>query len=123
MTLLPASAVNVPALQVIVALDGVATTTLAGRLSVKARLDAASVPVVLSIVKVSVLVLPVAIEVGEKLLLKPGGGLTVNVALVVPLLPRDDIRSPVVLTCEPGVLLVTSTVTVQLVPVATVPPV
>ncbi len=42
-----------------------------------------------------------------------GGGVTVRVSLAVPLFPKDEVRSPVVLTCAPVVLLVTSTLSVQ----------
>ena len=51
----------------------------------------------------------------------PSGRLTVKVALAAPLLPSDEVRSPLVLTLSPTLALVTSTWTVQLVPAATVP--
>ena len=123
MTLLPEVAVNVPALQVVEALAVFATPTLAGKLSVKSSPVAATVLTVLSMVNVRVLMPPETIALGEKLLLKVGGELTVSVAAAVPLFPKDEVKSPVVLTCAPAVLPVTSTVTVQLAPADAVPPV
>ena len=76
-------------------------TTPTGRLSLKFRLVAATVLAVLLMVKLRVLVPPRRMESGPKLLLKSGGGLTVKLSLAVPLLPRDEVRSPLVLTCVP----------------------
>ena len=70
---LPAEAVNVPPVQVVETLGGLATTTPAGRLSVKSKAVASTVLAVLSIVKVSVLVWKTVMSFGEKLLLKLGG--------------------------------------------------
>ena len=121
MTAEPAVAVKVPP-QVFDALEGVATTIEAGRLSVKARLSAADGFTELLIVKVKVLTPSTAISVGAKTLLKAGALLTVRVAIAGPLLPRDEVKSPEVLRWDPMVELVTSTCTVQLVPAVTDPP-
>ena len=77
----------------------------------------------LSMVNVKIVVLPTMIESGVKTLAKVGGGSTVSESLAVPLLPSDEVRSPVVLTWVPTVLLVTSTCNVQLELAPTEPPV
>ncbi|MEZ5584471.1 MAG: hypothetical protein R3F37_18430 [Candidatus Competibacteraceae bacterium] len=76
-------------------------------------------------VKVKVLRPPKPIMLGEKLLLKPGRFVvTVKLALAVPLFPKLEVKSPEKFMCVPAVLLVTSTVTVQVVPLPpTTPPV
>ena len=51
------------------------------------------------------------------------GKLTSKVSLAVPLLPRLEVSSPVVLGKLPRVLLVTSTVIVAVAPAAMLPPV
>ncbi len=65
------------------------------------------------------IIFPHSVKVGTG----DGGGVTVNVSEAVPLFPEEEVRSPVVLTKVPGVLPVTSTVTVQVLPAPTVPPV
>ena len=52
----------------------------------------------------------------------PGAAVTVKVAAAVPLLPRDEVRAPLVFAAAPTVVDVTLTCTVQVVPAATVPP-
>ena len=47
---------------------------------------------------------------------------TLNVSDAVPLLPADEVKSPVVLIWEPGTEEVTSIWIVQLAPAATLPP-
>ena len=120
---LPAEADMAPPVQVDEAAGVAATTMPPGRKSEKLSPVADSELAELSIVNTSVLGLPAKIWSGEKALAKAGGGSTVSISLAVPLLPREEVRSPVEFTCIPGVLLVTSTCTVQLVPAATVPPV
>ena len=117
--LLPAVADSVPPVQVVEAAGEAATTMPAGRLSVKLSPVAANVLAELSIVNTSVLVLPTKIWSGEKALAKVGGGSTMSELLAVPLLPREEVRSPVVLRWIPVVLLVTSICKVQLAPPAT----
>ncbi len=84
---------------------------------------AATVLPVLSIVNVSVLVSLMKIWLGLKDLEKPGVGFARRLAVAVPLLPSDEVRSPEVLTKFPGDWQVTSTVTVQTVPAGALPPV
>ena len=61
------------------------------------------------------LVWPRLIEAGLNCLVKPGRLVSTNKsAVAVPLLPRSEVRSPETLVCVPGELLVTSTVTLQL---------
>ena len=120
---LPSVAVSVPPEQLFTALPGVATSIPAGRVSVNASDVAANwVAAVLSMVNVSVLTPSTAIAVGLNALLKLGAGSTTSVSEAVPLLPDDEVRSPVVLTWLPTVDDVVSTEMVQLAPVATVPP-
>ncbi len=121
-TPVPAVAVKVP-LQLLVEFAGLATVIAAGRLSVKSRSVKPMVPALLSIEKVSVLVVPEAMASGAKTFTKPASDVTARVSFAVPLLPDDEVRSPVVLTCEPVVSLVTSTLIEQLVPLPTLPPV
>ena len=77
---LPAVAVNVPP-QLLLLFAGVAITSPAGKLSVKARLFAARAEALLSMVKLSLLGRPKPTEVGAKLFANAGGGSTVSVAL------------------------------------------
>ena len=109
----PAAAVSVPPVHVVAALDGVATITPAGSVSVKSTAVAATPLPVLSSVKLSVVVETATIESGENAFVNVGDVSTVRLSLAVPLLPPDEVRSPVVFTCVPGVVLVTSTCTVQ----------
>jgi hypothetical protein len=84
---------------------------------------AATDAAVLSIVKVRVLMPPPMIVPGPKAFASAGGwSPTVNEAVAVPLDPAADVNSPVVFTCTPAALLVTSTLTVHELPAATVPP-
>ena len=109
--------------QSVEALAGPATTMFGGRLSVKLRLAAPAPFAVLSMVKVSVDLPPKKMLDGEKALEKPGRSVaTVRSAVAGPLLPLSDVRSPEMLVCVPGVELVTSTLTVQLVDPPTPPP-
>lgn len=48
-------------------------------------------------------------------------GLPIKVLTAVPLLPREDVRGPLVLTVAPSAVLVTSKLIVQLAPAATDP--
>ena len=73
---MPAAAVRVPPVHVVDALGVGATTSPAGRLSVKAKLDAASALAELSMVKVRVLMPPAAMGSGENAFAKVGGGST-----------------------------------------------
>ncbi len=118
----PLFAVTVPPVQVVEALAGVATTTPVGRVSLKSRLVADKALLELLIVKVRVLVPPPGIAEGAKALLKDGGEATVKVSEAVPLLPEEEVSSPVVLTCEPTLLPVTFAWTVQFAPALTEPP-
>ena len=113
---LPAGAVRAPPVHVVEAAGAAATAMPAGRKSEKLSPVAGRVLAELSIVNTSVLGLPTKIWSGEKALAKVGGGSTVNISLAVPLLPREEVRSPVVLTWIPAVLLVTSICKVQLTP-------
>ena len=123
MVLPPAAAVRVPPVQVVDALGVEATTTPDGRLSVKSSPVADAVLPALSMVNSSVLIPSMTMGFAEKLLLNGGIGSTVNVSFAVPLLPRDDVKSPVVFAYVPSALLVMSTETVQPAPADTVPPV
>ena len=63
-------------------------------------------------VRVRVLRSPRETELGAKLLENPGRSVaTMRSSVAVPLLPSDDVRSPVALGWVPTVLAVTSTVT------------
>ena len=64
--------------------------------------------------KVSVETSPALISPGAKNMVKAGGGLTVSVAVLVPLLPSEDTRGPLVVMSSPLVCPVTLTVTVQI---------
>ncbi len=76
----------------------------------------------LSMVKVNVLRSPIPMELGEKLFVNPGRvKSTSRVALAEPLFPALDVKSPEVFVWNPGVLLVTLTVTVQLSSAASCP--
>ena len=77
---------------------------------------------VLSMVNVSVEDWPRLMLAGENALVKAGCGTTVSVSLALPELPRDEVRSPVVLTRAPAVAAVTSTAMIQLAEAATAPP-
>ena len=70
----PGGAVSVPSVQVVMALAGVAINTLAGKVSVKAKAVTPVPEAVLSMVKVRVLAEPGPMVLGEKALLKVGGG-------------------------------------------------
>ena len=121
-------ALSVPP-QVVAAFGDSAIETSVPRLSVKLRPLAPTVFAVLLIVKVSRLLSnkPRAIIFGANDLLNPGGAdavpVTIKVSVAVPLLPAEDVRSPVVLTYVAGVVLVTATKTSQFIEAATVPPV
>ena len=93
----PSGALTEPS-QVVEAFAGLAIVTPVGRESVKLKLLTGSLFAELSIVKVSELTLPGPMVAGEKALLSPIGELTVSVSVAVPLLPDDDVRSPVVFT-------------------------
>lgn len=73
-------------------------------------------------VKVNVLVPPTKIGFGANALVKVGAMLTLSVSVAVPLLPREEVKSPVRLTKSPAVEPVTSTLRTQLAPVVTKPP-
>ena len=122
MVSLPLSAVSVPPVAVVDALAGVAMVTPSGRVLLKSILAASAVLPELSIVKISVLVLPTVIESGVKILLNPGGGLTRRVALAVPLLPRLEDSSPVRLVKSPKSFAVTSIEMVAVLPAVIVAP-
>jgi hypothetical protein len=74
-------------------------------------------------VKINVLIPFVAMVAGVNALLNPGGEATLKVSVAVPLEPNDEVSAPEVLTCAPGVLLVTSTLIPQLDGADAVPPV
>ena len=116
----PAVAVTVPP-AVFAILAGSATTKPAGKLLLNASAVASAVLFELSMVKVSVTVSPCAIGSVANALLNPGGGLTRRVALAVPLLPRLEVRSPVMLVKSPELLAVTSTESVAVLPAVIVP--
>ena len=105
-------------MQVVLAFAGVATTTPAGKLSVKSRLVAASALPVLSMVKVKV----ETIVSDAKTLLKVGIGSTFRKAFAVPELPKLEVKLPVRFICVPVVEAVTVTVMVQVLLAATLPP-
>ena len=97
----PSATVRMPP-QVDDSLSGVPSTRLAGSVSRNARLVAVVAFALLSIVKVSVEVPPSSIVSGEKDFENrgvPAAGavLTVSFAEAEPLLPRFDVRLPVVL--------------------------
>src|SRR5712692_9527933 len=121
---LPATAVIVPAPQEPVTLGVAATTTPAGRLSVKATPLSALAVFGLTMVKLSVLLAFSATLVGLKALLMVGGATTVNTAvlLVVPVPPSVEVTAPVVLFFTPAVVPVTFTENVQVDPAASVAP-
>jgi hypothetical protein len=87
---------------------GLATTIPIGKLSDKFNELATAVLAVLSIVNVRVLEVPAMITVGENALVTTGGGLTLKVSVDGPLLPKDEVKSPLVLTKSPAALDVTS---------------
>jgi len=108
-------AVRLPPVQVVLSFGGVARTMPAGMLSVKSSAEALVDAAVLSIVKVSVDVLPVKMDAGAKALEKIGGrSVTLSVSVAVPELPEEDVRSPVVLIWAPALEAVISTDTIQL---------
>src|SRR5690606_26665407 len=108
--------------QVVEPFAGVATTIPAGSVSVTANPVAAMVLAVLSMVKVIVLTPPVPTTIGAKALVKVGGPSTVSVADAVPLLPLEEVRSPLVLRKAPTAVAAMSTDTVQAAPAPTLPP-
>ena len=101
-----------------------ATVIPLGKVSLNPRLLAAKTALVFAMVKVSVDVAPCSIDVGENAFENVGAGaaVTVKVAAAVPLLPRDEVRAPLVFAAAPTVVDVTLTCTVQVAPAATVPP-
>src|SRR5258707_945439 len=111
MVLLPANAVIVPLPHEPVTLGVAATTTPAGKLSVKATPLSALAVFGLVMVKLSVLVAFNAMLVGLKALLMVGGATTVRLAvlLAVPVPPSVELMAPVVLSFTPAVVPVTST--------------
>jgi hypothetical protein len=112
-----------PPLQVVEAEFGFAMDSPAGNVSVKLRAVALTAPLLLSIVNVSVLTAFRATVAGLKALEKPGAVSVFRVSVAVPLLPDEEVRSPLVLTNDPLVDVVTSACTVQTLPAATLPPV
>lgn len=119
----PAVAVAVPP-QVLVRPLGVATTRLAGKLSVKATPASATVFAAgLVMVMVNVLNPFTGIPVGLNTLTIAGGATTVTVAvlLVAPVPPSVEVIAPVVLFIVPAAVPVTFTERVQLVPAAMAP--
>src|SRR5690606_6588727 len=96
-TPLPDTAVSVPPVQVVDALAGVATSSPAGRLSLKSSEVAASALALLSTRKLSVLLRPMAAGFGAKVLLNSGAATTVSVSLATPAMPMFDIRLPLLL--------------------------
>ena len=100
---MPATAVTVPPVQVVLALGGVAMTTPAGKLSVKSRLLAMKVLALLSMVNVRVLTSPEKIVLGANSLAKVGGGSMTRLAVAGPALGKPDAdRSEVVLRKLPA---------------------
>lgn len=82
-------AVNVPPVQVVEALGVAATTTVAGKLSVKAKLVAGAPFAELLMVKVSVDGRPTPIGLGAKALVKVGGVCAKAFVLRVPIAPNS----------------------------------
>jgi len=116
--------VNVPP-QVFVVVSGVAMETPAGKASLKATPFNAMLPFGLVTVIVSVEVPPDGIVAGVNAFVMLGAAVVVtsSVALAVPPVPAlVETTADVVLVTNPSVALVTFTVTVQLPPAATVPP-
>ena len=102
--------------QSVEALAGSAITIPPGRLSVKSRLSTSEALTELSMKKVNVLRSPREMELGAKLLEKPGSVVsTVRSMGRLMLEPALEDNVTAGLVCAPGVLAVTSTVTVQLV--------
>ena len=96
-------------MQVVAALEGVATTIPVGNVSENERFVAVTGLVLLSMLKVRVLVPFRVITAGANAFENPGAATTVRVAVAVPLDPDDDVSAPVVLTWEPGDTPMTST--------------
>jgi len=121
---LPAVAVNVPPLHVLVAPGVAATCRPAGKLSVTAT-PLKAVPVLgLVMVNVMVDVPPTEVLVGEKALLMLGGATTVTLAvlLLAPVPPSVELTAPVVLVFNPALVPVTLTITLQELLAASLPP-
>src|SRR5215471_15310684 len=120
----PASGAKVPP-QVSVAFGGLATTSPAGNVSVKATPVSATVGFGLVNVNDSVVVWPTGTNAAPNALVIVGGATTVIVAvlLVVPVPPLADVTAPVVLFLTPAVVPVTVIVNVQPEPAASVAPV
>ena len=116
----PALAVKVPP-QVLEVTEGVVITTLAGRLSIKARLEAVSAEALLSMVKVRVLVLPARMASGTNTLANVGGGSIARSAVAGSATNKPArCRSLVTLGKVPAVALTgtnTSTSNVQVPPI------
>jgi hypothetical protein len=109
--------------QSVVRLLGEATITPAGRLSTKEASSTGEGLAELSRVKVKVARLPSGEVLGEKLLENPGSSVvTVRSAVAVPLLPAEEVRSPVVLVWTPTLVLVTKTLMVQVLEAPRLPP-
>ena len=106
------------------ALEGVATTTLPGRMSLKLTPVRSWVLLGgLTSVKERVLVPLTVIELGLKALLIVGGAITVRMAeAVFPSPPFLEVTVPLVLSIAPPVVAVTVTVTVQVWLARIVPP-
>lgn len=112
--LFPGTALITPPLQVVDSLAGLATIIPEGKLSMNCRLAIEFAFKVLSMVKVRVVLPPREMEDGEKLLLNPGLSVaTVRSPVAGPLLPKVEVRSPVVLVMVAAVLEVTSTLMLQ----------
>ena len=107
--------------QLVLAFAGVATVIPGGSTSAKSNEVAATVLAVLSIVNVSVAGTPNTAGSGANDLEKVGGGFTRSESEAGPLLPFDDVKSPVVFTKVPAVEATTSTDNVQTLPAPTKP--
>lgn len=118
-----ATGVKVPP-QVLVAPGVAATSVPAGKVSEKATPVSAIRVLGLLMVKVKVVTPPTAIGSGEKFLLMEGGEMTVRVSVaVLPVPPLVEEILPEVLVLIPAVVEVTTTVIVQVLFAAIVPPV
>ena len=120
----PATAVNVPPVQVVAASLGVTMVKPVGNVSVNAALSASKYEFTFDNVSVNDVVSPCGIVVSPNTLVNVGSGVSVtsSVALPVPELPNADVISPVVFTYVFATTDVTSATIVQI-PLAGIAPV
>lgn len=94
---LPATAVNVPPVQVVLALFGLAIVMPAGKLSVKSNALAGNELALLSMEKLNVTTSLISAVLGVNCLPKTAGLSTDNVALANPESPALEVKFPLVL--------------------------